>query len=98
MLPLVYIVTTMFLGISDIRFSMVLNLGFSWIPFVNGCTTIYFVRPYKDGAKRLLCGKCSRIAHQWHESNSNSINIRTIGVLRPFIDQVSINQHSRFLG
>uniref|UniRef100_A0A914CIW2 Uncharacterized protein n=1 Tax=Acrobeloides nanus TaxID=290746 RepID=A0A914CIW2_9BILA len=58
MLPLVYIVTTLFLGVSDPRLSIVLNLGFSWIPFINSFTTIYFVLPYKQGAKEILFGKC----------------------------------------
>uniref|UniRef100_A0A914EDW4 Ovule protein n=1 Tax=Acrobeloides nanus TaxID=290746 RepID=A0A914EDW4_9BILA len=62
----------MFLGIPDSRLSIILNLGFSWIPFVNSFTTIYFVRPYKNGAKKLFCFKCFKVSHQWQEVHSTS--------------------------
>uniref|UniRef100_A0A914E5X5 Uncharacterized protein n=1 Tax=Acrobeloides nanus TaxID=290746 RepID=A0A914E5X5_9BILA len=65
MLPLVYVVGSMALGISDAKLSIALNMGFAWMPMVNCFTTTFFVRPYRIAVGQLLCGRCFKISNKW---------------------------------
>uniref|UniRef100_A0A914E5D1 Uncharacterized protein n=1 Tax=Acrobeloides nanus TaxID=290746 RepID=A0A914E5D1_9BILA len=77
MLPLVYVVGSMALGISDVKLSIVLNMGFAWMPMLNCITTTFFVRPYRVAVEQLLCGRCCKISNKWTtESTTQFVRVQ----------------------
>lgn len=87
MFPLVYIVGSMFFGISDPKLSIALNIGFSWMPMVNCFTTTFFVKPYRIAVEKILFGRWLKISNKW-AGESSTVVVRAVSL--PKKTQVAI--------